>query len=87
MPRALAIASSLSIAGMLPYRSTKITAFVRSVIAASKESGRMHQVASSTSTNTGVAPTYDIGAADAIHVLSGMMTSSPGPTPSAIRLR
>jgi hypothetical protein len=37
----------------------------------------MHHVRSSTSANTGVAPTYVIGAADAIQVMSGTMTSGP----------
>ena len=35
----------------------------------------------STSTKIGVAPTYAIGAAVAIQVVSGTITSSPGPTP------
>src|SRR5262245_46526904 len=60
-----------------------MTAFVRGVMQRSNERASMHHVSGSTSANTGVAPTYVTGAADAIHVLSGTTTSSPGPTSSA----
>lgn len=55
------------------------------VIARSTASGSIHQESGKTSTNTGVAPRYVIGAADAIQFVSARMTSSPGPTPIAAR--
>src|SRR5262245_45992026 len=64
-----------------------MTAFVRGVMHASNERGSRHHVVASMSANTVVAPTYVTGAADAIHVTSGTITSSPGPTPSAISAR
>ena len=45
--------------------------------------GSMVAVRSSTSTKTGVAPQNDIASAVAMKVLGTVMTSSPGPTPSA----
>ena len=64
-----------------------MTAFVRGVISRRTDSTDMHHVSGSTSAKIGVAPTYVIGAAVAIHVVSGTITSSPGPMPWAIRLR
>ena len=58
-------------------------AFVRDVIAPLELFGSMHQVSRSISTNTGVAPMYFTALAVATHVISGTITSSPGPTPRA----
>ena len=51
------------------------------------ESGDTHQVVSSMSAKTGVAPTYRVGAALAIQVMSGTMTSSPSPMPRPANAR
>ncbi|MNL45601.1 hypothetical protein D3C87_1682600 [compost metagenome] len=58
-------------------------AFVRGVIAASTAEGSRHHDSGRISTNTGRAPRWTIGAALAIQLVSAMMTSSPGPMPSA----
>ena len=47
--------------------------------------GSIVAVRSSTSTKTGVAPQKDMASAVAMKVLGTVMTSSPGPTPSASR--
>ncbi|TXT21923.1 MAG: hypothetical protein FD138_3921 [Planctomycetota bacterium] len=62
-------------------------AFVRGVIAASTASGSTLNVTGSMSTNTGFAPSRQIELAVAKNVNGLVMTSSPGPTPSAIRAR
>ena len=62
-----------------------MTAFVFSVMAASNPSGSRVWYASSTSTNTGVAPTWSMHVALAMKVCEGTMTSSPGPTSSRRR--
>src|SRR5450432_4030774 len=64
-----------------------MTAFVRGVTHSANDFGERHHVSASMSAKTGVAPTYEMGAAEAIHVASGTTTSSPGPTPSAISAR
>ena len=58
-----------------------MTARVLDVMQASSAAGVRHQERSSMSANTGVAPTYVIGAEVAIQVASGTITSSPGPIP------
>ncbi len=68
-----------------PYRCTAMMALVRGVMAASARSGSMHQLSSRTSTNTGRAPRWTMGAAVAIQFVSARITSSPGPTPRAAR--
>jgi hypothetical protein len=60
-----------------------MTALVRGVMRASKDLGSRHQLPGSTSANTGVAPTYATALAVATQVMSGTMTSSPGPMPRA----
>ena len=47
----------------------------------------MFQVSGSTSTKTGVAPTYLIGLTVATKVITGTITSSPGPIPSSYNAR
>ena len=60
-----------------------MTAFVRGVTAARASSGSMLRSSSFTSTKTGVAPAWTITFAVAGHVIGVVITSSPGPTPSA----
>ena len=52
----------------------------------SRLAGSRLNVASSTSTNTGVAPTSATDSAVAENVNAGQNTASPFPTPSAIRM-
>ena len=56
---------------------------VRSVTAAATSSGSIVRSPSCTSTKTGVAPVWTITFAVAGHVIGVVITSSPGPTPSA----
>ncbi len=56
-------------------------AFVLGVIAFSISFGSIHQLSSSISTITGVAPVYKTALIVAAKVRSGTMTSSPGPIP------
>ena len=60
---------------------------MRSLIAVSSRSGSIFHVSASESTNTGVAPRYVTGWLDAQNVNDCTSTSSPGPTPQAIRAR
>src|SRR5437870_2355489 len=62
---------------------TGTIAFVRSLIAAATSRGSIVQVAGSTSTNTGVAPTPTMAPTVAKKVCETVITSSPGPTPIA----
>ena len=57
------------------------------VTAAAASSGSMLRSPSRTSTNTGVAPVWTITFAVAGQVIGVVITSSPGPMPSATRLR
>ena len=66
-----------------PYRWTGRIAFVRSVIAASIRAGSIVNVTGSMSTKTGTAPTLLMDSGVAKNVNGVVMTSSPGPTPSA----
>ena len=66
-----------------PYRCTTTTAFVRGVNAASSRCGSRLYVRGSMSTNTGVAPLFAIVPALAKKEYALVITSSPGPTPSA----
>ena len=84
MPCLAAIALISSMSAVWPYSETGMIALVRGVIAASISSGSMLQVSGSTSTNTGVAPSSTIISAVATNVNGVVMTSSPGPMPSAI---
>src|ERR1035437_3545621 len=59
-------------------------ALVRGVILRATSAGSMFIVSRSMSANTGVAPSRAIGSAGAEKVKAGQMTSSPGPTPSAL---
>ncbi len=61
-------------------------ALVRGVIAASICSGSMLKVSSSTSTNTGLAPTCKILLAEAINVNGVVITSSPAPMACASKI-
>ena len=61
-------------------------ALVVELIAASSLSMLMLQVSGSTSTKTGRAPTRQMTSAVATKVKGVVMTSSPGPTPKAIKL-
>ena len=60
-------------------------ALVLSVMAASILVGSMLHVVGSMSTKTGLAPTIQIASAVAKKVLATVMTSSPGPMPSAMK--
>ena len=51
------------------------------------DSGLMHQLSLEISTNTGLAPIYNIGSTEAIHVDSGTITSSPALIPIAKRAK
>src|SRR5256712_445478 len=64
-----------------PYMCTTMIAFVRGVMAASIFAGSMHHVSGSTSTSTGLAPAMITTLAVTMMVKSGMITSSPAPTP------
>src|SRR5262245_26021140 len=66
-----------------PARSTGRTTFVFSVTASATRAGSMFRSSSRTSTKTGVAPEWTITLAVAGHVIGVVITSSPGPTPSA----
>ena len=66
-----------------PLRCTAMIAFVRSVRRSATLSGERQNVFSSTSANTGVAPWWRTGVAEAMNVCAGTITSSPAPTPSA----
>src|SRR5262245_5340470 len=58
---------------------------VRGEIARFTRAGSTARLSGSTSTNTGVAPAMRIVEVDAMNEKAGVMTSSPGPTPSAAR--
>ena len=58
-------------------------AFVRGVIAASTAAGSMQKSSSRMSTRTGVAPARRITLTVALKLNETVMTSSPGPMPSA----
>ena len=60
-------------------------ALVRGVIAASTWPGSMQKSSSRTSTKTGVAPARRITLTVALKLNETVMTSSPGPMPSACR--
>ena len=62
-------------------------AFVRGVTSSATRSGSMFRSESRTSAKTGVAPVWTITFAVAGHVIGVVITSSPGPTPSATRAR
>src|SRR2546422_3103130 len=70
-----------------PARSTGRIAFVRSVTALVTSAGSMLRSASSTSVNTGVAPVCTMTFAVAGQVIVDVITSSPGPMPSATSAR
>ncbi len=61
-----------------------MTARVRGVIARSVAARSRVYVTGSMSTKTGVAPAIMIVVAEATNENAGVMTSSPGPTPSAV---
>ena len=63
---------------------TGTATLVRGVMAASRAAGSMLSEAS-TSTMTGVAPVWITASQVATNVKQGRMTSSPGPTPKALR--
>ena len=62
-------------------------AFVRGVIAGSMSAGSINIVSSSTSMKIGVAPVIEIASEVAMKVWATVMTSSPGPMPSARSVR
>src|SRR4051812_41999635 len=64
-----------------------MTAFVRSVTRSVTDAGSMFSVSSWMSANTGVAPVWTITFAVAGQVIEVVITSSPGPTPSATSAR
>src|SRR4029079_17255016 len=70
-----------------PAKRTAMYARVFDVRAAMTASSDALSVSASTSTSTGVAPTWAITSALAANVHVGTMTSSPGPTPIASSAR
>ena len=68
-----------------PKRCTGMTALVRGVTAAASAAGSRLKVAGSMSANTGLAPTRWAQPAVAKKLNGVVTTSSPWPTPSAIR--
>ena len=66
-----------------PARCTGTIAFVRSVTSSATRAGSTLRSESRTSAKTGVAPAWTITFAVAGHVIGLVITSSPGPTPSA----
>ena len=68
-----------------PQLGTGMIAFVRGVMAASIRSASILHVASSGSTGTGLAPTFDTASHVAMKVWAGTITSSPGPISHARR--
>src|SRR5207245_11622303 len=70
-----------------PPWCTSITVLVRGVRTASIVTTVRLPVVSSTSANTGVAPTYRAALAVAMNDSDGTTTSSPGPMPSTTRAR
>jgi len=60
---------------------------VRGVIRRSISAGSMLALRPSTSARTGVAPAWMMTLTVAAKVIAVVMTSSPGPTPAATRLR
>ena len=69
----------------MPNRCTGMIALVRGVTRGPALATSIWKVSDLTSTNTGVAPTITTEVAEAMKVLSGTITSSPGPISSAIR--
>lgn len=70
-----------------PHMCTGRMAFVRGVMAASIRATSMFWVCSTTSTNTGFAPTCAMTLVVAVNVSGVVITSSPGPTPAPISAR
>ena len=68
-----------------PAKCTGMIARVRGVMAASSACGSMLRVSSSTSTNTGFAPTRITTLALAANVIAGTITSSPGPDAAGLQ--
>ena len=83
MPRRLASARSGSRSAGAPAKCTGMMSFVFSVSAASTRSAVVISVSVSMSTHTGVAPASAIMFGVDAQVIDGVMTSSPGPIPSA----
>src|SRR6266478_4915703 len=90
MPSASAILPMASWSALCPNRSTGITAFglrprlIAVAMPRLSEWASMLKVASSTSTNTGVAPVSATASPVAQNVNDGQSTASPRPTPLAI---
>ncbi len=82
-----AISMMPSISHACPYTCTGMIALVLGLIAFSISSGEMVQLSRSTSTSTGVALASNTALMVAAKVRSGIMTSSPSPTPSASKAR
>src|SRR5699024_9402700 len=78
-----AICPNAPISAGCPYRCTGMIARVRSVTAASTETGSRQNVPGSISANTGRAPANTTELAVAAKVNEGTITSSPTPTPAA----
>ena len=83
MPFAAANARSGARSSDAPAKCTGTISFVRGVIAAATRSTVVISVSRSTSTNTGVAPRRAMRLTVETQVIDGVMTSSPGPMPSA----
>ena len=69
-----------------PYRCTGTIALVRLVIALRIASGSMLRVSLSQSTSTAVQPAIQIASAVAKKVLALVISSSPGPSPRAMKV-
>ena len=84
-PRAIVMIASRSAAW--PPKCTGSSALVRGVILLSIWLASMLRVSGSQSTSTGIPPRCSITAAVAVKVIGVVITSSPGPTPTASSAR
>ena len=84
-PWRVATALMAAMSATCPYRLTGMMARVFAVTLASISDASTLQVSGSMSTNTGFAPSSTMVSAVAAKVKGVVMTSSPGPMPSAIR--
>src|SRR5258708_3368903 len=87
MPRGRASAFSASISQHCPYKWTVRMTLVRSVILLATDCGSKFSVHGSTSAKTTFAPSTAAALAVEIQLIGVVITSSPGPTPAAIKAK
>src|SRR6266700_4674859 len=85
MPRGCASALSASMLQHCPYKWTGKITLVRAVILDSTEAGSRFKVQGSTTAKTTRAPSAAAALAVEIQLMGVVITSSPGPTPAAIK--